>query len=502
MPRPFTRTEFILILLVATILTLVGTRPYASGWNDGGRLAAVESLVDRGTFAIDDSIFVNVPPHSSPYRADDPGLTVTGTLDKLRIDGQFYSDKSPVPAILLAGVYGIAQRVTGLCASESPTEFCRLMNFTGGGLPFIVAILAVHLTTCSVGLSRRQRLLLTLSFTLATIAPAYSRTVNNHIMLLAVAAVIGCMMVRMSENSAPFWRWLTLGSLAGLGYTIDLGIGPFLFAAVAGWAMLRVRVGGRSIAFAAGAAPWLILHHAVNFAIAGTIGPANAHPEYLDWPGSPFGDANMTGRWHHDVVSFAIYAVDLLVGQHGILGHNLPMYLGLFGAAWLLWHGEQRPLVLSALGWCGSGFLVYTVTSNNYSGICLSIRWFVPMLAPSFLFLALLLKRRPDLWPDLLLLSSWNLPWAIAGWFGGPFERPPVTLYWLTMGPGLASWGAYRLVRRLRERPRSFASNRQLHHLPLQFSPVGTNNTLCVSCPPTRGEPPNGAAQESRRAVR
>ena len=70
--------------------------PYAGGWNDGSRLATVESVVDRHTWVIDDSIFVNPsaetadhPHRQAPYAAPDPAadylLKHEGTLDKLFI---------------------------------------------------------------------------------------------------------------------------------------------------------------------------------------------------------------------------------------------------------------------------------------------------------------------------------------------------------------------------------------------------------------------------------
>ena len=42
-------------------IALVSARDYAGGWNDGSRLATVESLVDYHTLAIDKSIYVDVP---------------------------------------------------------------------------------------------------------------------------------------------------------------------------------------------------------------------------------------------------------------------------------------------------------------------------------------------------------------------------------------------------------------------------------------------------------
>ena len=63
------------VAAVALGLAAASARPYAGGWNDGSRLAAAESLIDRSTLAIDDSIFCR--PHASgpfPYSADRPDL--------------------------------------------------------------------------------------------------------------------------------------------------------------------------------------------------------------------------------------------------------------------------------------------------------------------------------------------------------------------------------------------------------------------------------------------
>src|SRR5438105_13069285 len=98
-----------LIGIAALAIGVAGARPYAGSWNDGSRLATVEALVDRHTLAIDDSIFVRVPQPASegqvgPYPSTENHLVLYGTQDKLLIDGHFYSDKSPVPAVLLAGI--------------------------------------------------------------------------------------------------------------------------------------------------------------------------------------------------------------------------------------------------------------------------------------------------------------------------------------------------------------------------------------------------------------
>src|SRR4051812_4014036 len=108
--RNFRRAE-ILVVGVAVVVALFSALPYAGSWNDGSRLATVECLVDHHTLAIDRSIFVAVPEGGSPYPTDGPDapLLREGTRDKLLIDGHYYSDKSPVPALLLALLYQFAQ---------------------------------------------------------------------------------------------------------------------------------------------------------------------------------------------------------------------------------------------------------------------------------------------------------------------------------------------------------------------------------------------------------
>src|SRR5437868_2606370 len=117
-----------LVLGCAAVVALLGCRDRAGGWNDASRLAAVESLVDRHTLVIDDSLFVRGPG---------------GTKDRLLIRGHFYSDKSPVPSLLLAGPYWLWQRWTGQTAESDTAGFCRLTTLCSCGLAYVVAVWGV-----------------------------------------------------------------------------------------------------------------------------------------------------------------------------------------------------------------------------------------------------------------------------------------------------------------------------------------------------------------------
>jgi hypothetical protein len=224
-----------LVLAAALLAAWLAARDYAGSWNDGSRLAAVESLIDRHTWAIDDSLFVRVPrdpDRPAPYPRDDELLMTRGTLDKLWINGRFYSDKSPVPALPLAGEYAAWRALTGGTARDHADRFCRLLTFGSSGLAYALAVWCVYRLGRPLRLPPGPRLGLAASFALCTVALPYAEHVNNHVLLLAVATALLVELAWLAQGEAArtAGRLLLLGTLAGLGYTIDLGAGPVLLA--------------------------------------------------------------------------------------------------------------------------------------------------------------------------------------------------------------------------------------------------------------------------------
>src|SRR5262249_33575111 len=234
------------------------------------------------------------------------------------------------------------------------------------------------------------------------------------------------------------------------GYTIDLGAGPVLLVGVVGTVVLRCRSLPAAAVVAAAALPWLALHHAVNYAVGGTFGPANAVAEYFLWPGCPFHAQNMTGGWpRRGVGNFVLYALGLLFGKHGFVGHNLPLFLALPALAVLLWRRVPGlPELLFAGFWCGGTWMAYAVTSTNSSGQCCSIRWFVPLLAPAYYVLAVGLRRHPERRGGLRVLSAWGAVLAGVAWRYGPWVRHMVPGFWPMQAAALLCWLGFRLRRR------------------------------------------------------
>ncbi len=451
-PKRTHRLYGIGVLALAAVLAVVSARPYAGSWNDGSRLATVECLVDYHTLAIEDSIFVRVPrPVDAttplPYPPHEPGLLLEGTKDKLFIDGHFYSDKSPVPAVLMAVIYRGLQSCCGLTARLSPDRFCYLLTLATSGLAYVVAVWCIYQLGRPLQIPLALRLALTASFAVATVALPYSRHVNNHILLLGVSAALLLLLADavapFSENKLSWQRLLILGSLAGLGYSIDLAAGPVLFACTLGVVIYRSGRLRPVLLFVLGSLPWLLLHHAVNFAVGGTWKPANAVADYFGWPGCPFTPQNMTGSWQHrSFAHFLLYAAGLLAGKRGFLGHNLPLFLALPGLVFLLKRPPRElPELLLAACWSGGTWLAYAVTSTNSSGLCCSVRWFVPLLAPGYYVLALTLRQHAAFRPIFLVLTGWGMVLAGLMWWRGPWMKQMVPFFWPILAVALLHAG-------------------------------------------------------------
>lgn len=435
-----------LAVAAAAAIALIGARSYAGGWNDGSRLAAVESIADHHTLAIDDSIYVDPsraardapPPYGPPAS--------TTTLDRVRIGGRFYSDKPYVLSGVLAGAYLVLREATGLRASQRPDRFAWWMTVLSAGLGYVAAVAGIH-RLARRRLAPGRAAFVTASFALGTVALPYSRHVNSHDVMLAIVTwiVVEWDAIASPANGVTLRRAVVAGVLAGAGYAVEPGIGPLLLAATLAQLAIADRASPATLtACAVAAAPFAIAHHAINLAIGGTLAPANMNVAALAWPGSPFDAATMTGRWTHDSAwGFAGYGLGLLAGPRGFVTHNLAIALAPVLAAQAVRDGPagERGTVVIAAALSFAVWILYAALSTNYSGECVSIRWFVPLLAPAYFMLIAGLRRRPALFPVFVALAAWGFAMAPLMWWKGPWSARLIPFYWLWIAGGALSAG-------------------------------------------------------------
>jgi hypothetical protein len=389
---------------------------------------------------------------ASPYGSD-AMLNRSGTRDMVRIDGRIYSGKPPVQSLLMASVYAIAKLAFGLAARQSPRLFCYLMTVLTSGLAYAIAVWCIFRIGLCAGLGWDESLLLAGGAALTTVAIAYMQAVNNHIVLLAVVSAAILNMLRYlkarragQEGTAEI---LVIGALSGFGYALEQGSGMVLLATAAVWAAYRTRNLRMVGLFVLAAAPWVAAHHILTFALAHSLRPINSVRAFSAFPGSAFSRGDMTGVLiERPVLKTVGYALGMLFGPRGFFGHDLALFLALAAICQLIARtSDDLPELIFAGCYAGGTWVLYSLFSSNYGGLCCSIRWFVPLLAPGYYVLARFLSEQPEYWPDFLILSRWGVLFAVMMWWKGPWSARFGFLCLPFQVLALASWTAYRLPR-------------------------------------------------------
>ena len=347
----------------------------------------------------------------------------------------------------------VAYRALMACGAPSPSErsdvFAWVTTVLLSGLGYAVAVGCMWALGGRAGLSPLWRLTWLGAFALATILPAYTRSANNHIAQLGAVALVCVLLCRIADRAAEgrtaWGALLAAGFVTGFAYNLDFGVGPPLALAVLAAVALRTRRLLPVAVCVVAALPCVLAGHAINYGIGGDfIRPLNMHAEYLAWPGSPFG-TTMTGVVRPRPVAQLLYTLDLLLGKKGFLTHNPPLLLAVAAGVLVLKRaGRDRVELLALVAWCVVGWLMYGVLSKNHGGGCVSVRWFVPFLAPGFWLLAKLIAERPELRRDFVALAVWGVPLAVSAWAVGPWWMRNVPGYWWVFGGSLLTWALVR----------------------------------------------------------
>ena len=92
-------------------------------------------------------------------------------------------------------------------------------------------------------------------------------------------------------------------------------------------------------------------------------------------------------------------------------------------------NGSGTDRELSGIDW---GVPAWGTASSAafFASAGLSWRWFVPLLAPAYYLLALLLRRHPQYLRDFLVLSGWGVVMAGLMWSEGPWRKHLVPFFW------------------------------------------------------------------------
>jgi hypothetical protein len=225
--------HFALIIVVATTLNfarLMQAEPLQSA-NDRSRWATVWSLVERGTYRIDE---IRQRPgwdtidrvlHEEPADAG-------GAPEK-----HFYSSKPPVLSTLVAGLYWIVRHTLGWTLDEDLLATTRLLLVFVNLLPMTLALAVLALLIDAYAVSDFTRYFLVIAAATATLLQPFLVVLNNHTpaavcCVFTLAAVLPILEQRLARG----WLYAAAGFWAACTCCLELpaalfGVGIFLLLA-------------------------------------------------------------------------------------------------------------------------------------------------------------------------------------------------------------------------------------------------------------------------------
>jgi hypothetical protein len=401
------------IFAAALALIALFTHGWASdGGSEASRFATIESLVERGTFAIDESTFAD-------------------TVDRVRLRDHWFSDKPPLLSLAAAGVYAILHAL-GLSFRSSPRAAIWWMTLLVSGASAAGLAALFDRALARFGLAGRDRLLQAAAAVGGTLVFVYATTFSNH----AVAALV------LFAAAIAFLarRAFLAGLFAGTTAAIEIPVGG-LFLVVLGGALaieaVRKRRWTRAAGFAVGGAVPLALTALLCVLAYGDPRPAYLIPEAFRFEGSLHAGEGVAGiRRAGAPLAYALHA---LVGARGLLAYSPVLLLSIPAIALLFAkrdEPERRDRIALALGALAT-IVYYVAQTSDGGGWAFGFRFFTA-ISPILLLASAPFLARRRAWLAALLVPSALVailgatnPWPVVDEGQGaatfvPYPRAPI----------------------------------------------------------------------------
>ncbi len=383
--------ESILLLIAICILaaSVLSAEPLQSA-NDRSRWATVWSLVERGTYQIDEI----------------DQFTRFRTIDKVRhrtsddAPWHFYSSKPPLLSTIVAGLYWIERQTIGLGLFQHTTFVTRLLLLIVNWLPMTLALLALRRALRALEASEFTRLFVLSAAAFGSLLNPFLTSLNNHTPAAICALFSILAMVRIQRSLRCQTKlcpldFVLLGMNAALSTCFELpaalfGVISFLFA-------VRADVAKTAKFYVPAAIVPLAAFLITNWICTGGLKPFymyygtekynyvhNGVPSY--WMNPQDLDANQE--------PWPVYLFHCLIGHHGLFSLTPALLLTIPGILLMLKYkarlvsskgsessavslSDLRPVVIigGLLSVITLSFYLTRTENYNYGGNSVALRW-------------------------------------------------------------------------------------------------------------------------------
>ena len=211
---------------IASVLSREGDTAFLSA-NDRSRWCTVAALVEHGTYEIDEQISIQNASGRRPWN----------TIDRVRhrgADGQlhYYSSKPPLFPTLVAGVYFVVQRASGMTLTEQPIYLTRVVVALVNLPMFAAMCWFTMLLIERLGVGEWPRRVAAMAICFGTMLFPFSLTLNNHLPAAMASACVMYLYLQTAHelrdeftggtHDVSRWAWLGGGLAAGFAAANEL----------------------------------------------------------------------------------------------------------------------------------------------------------------------------------------------------------------------------------------------------------------------------------------
>jgi hypothetical protein len=324
-------------------------------------MATIQSLVEDGTFVIDETVYIH-------------------TGDKFRYNGHYYSDKPPILALAASPIY-LLLHLAGFTFENNPGLVYYLITLLTMGI--LSALTLVVFRKILVGYFEVPVVwadMVTLLTGAGTLIWVYTSVFNNHI-------AAGCLLMAGFYFFLQYRHRLEMKSVIFLSIVLTLAgsidFTCFLFLPTAFFVVL-IWSRKAGLIFSITAIPVFAIYLLLNYHISGSILPPPLNESLWTYQDSRFSSDNLSGlSGHQGPLELSRYAFHMIAGSRGLFTLSPILLFSVAGTARLCRRkmiAKYRSGLLLFLILCLVYIGLYIFRSVNYSGYAFGIRWYVSIM--------------------------------------------------------------------------------------------------------------------------
>lgn len=350
------KTIILVLGLLSALIVLSKTQVFTSA-NPASRFATVESLVDRGTFAIDESVFFRTP-------------------DKVLVGEHYFSSKPPILSVIIAGGYWIFTQTMDMTFQEDIFSTAVVLNLFFGFLPHLLLLYVFYQLLVEYFQKPLAHIIAFAGISISYLGILYATGISN----LTLSALGIVLLFRWStglQKKPHTTLWMLSGLVSGLLATIDLPAAIFCIAFFLYYFKLSP---SRTLTlFLPAALIPLGVHFAIQYTTTGSFLPVQLRPELYIYPDSHWIDP---GGLDSAAEPKIVYLFHMLFGHHGIFIMFPILFIGFLEMVATMFR-KSSPLHVASL-LLGIPLILtiinYTFNTYNYGGLCVGFRWLIPIM--------------------------------------------------------------------------------------------------------------------------